>query len=133
MIEFYAQIKLVHVVSVLASGALFFARGLASQLGRRWPMAAPLRYLSYAIDTVLLTSALMLMASIRQYPFVQAWLTVKIALIVMYIVLGSFALKRGRSRAVRLTCFVAAVVVFAFIVSIARTHDPAGALRGLLT
>jgi hypothetical protein len=43
MIEFYLQIKLVHVASVLASGGLFLLGGGAVQLGARWPMAAPLR------------------------------------------------------------------------------------------
>jgi uncharacterized membrane protein SirB2 len=44
-------------------------------------MAAPLRYLSYTIDTVLLTAALMLTAIVQQYPFVHAWLTVKVVLL----------------------------------------------------
>ena len=52
-------------------------------------MFAPLRYLSYTIDTVLLTAALMLATILHQYPFVHAWLTVKVLLLVVYIVLGS--------------------------------------------
>lgn len=131
MIELYPQIELVHIVSALASGGLFLVRGLARQLGARWVMVAPLRYWSYAIDTVLLLSALALSAIIRQYPFVQAWLTVKVAWVVVYIVLGSFALKRGRTGTVRAACFVAAIVVYALILSIARTHDPLGALGAL--
>ena len=50
MIEFYPETKLVHVSAVIASGLLFFVRGLAVQLGGRWAMAAPLRYLSYLVD-----------------------------------------------------------------------------------
>lgn len=53
MIEFYPQIKWVHVAAVLASGSLFLMRGLALHAGANWAMAAPLRYLSYTIDTVL--------------------------------------------------------------------------------
>src|SRR6185503_10345678 len=60
VIEFYPQIKYVHVAAVIASGVLFFVRGLGLNLGAGWMMAAPLRYLSYTIDTVLLTAALML-------------------------------------------------------------------------
>ena len=129
MIEYYLQIKLVHVYSVLASGALFFLRGLAIKLGGQWAMVAPLRYLSYAIDTVLLTAALMLATILRQYPFAQPWLTAKVTLLVAYIVLGSFALKRGRTRAVRAACWIAALVVYAAIYRIARTRDPLGPLR----
>jgi uncharacterized membrane protein SirB2 len=126
MIEFYPQIKWVHVAAVICSGLLFALRGSAQLLGARWTMAAPLRYLSYAIDTTLLTAALMLATLLRQYPFVHAWLTVKVCLLVVYIVLGTFALKRGRTPATRLWCFVAAVTVYLFIVSVARAHHPLG-------
>jgi uncharacterized membrane protein SirB2 len=132
MIEFYLQIKLVHVGSVIASGGLFLLRGLAVQAGAPWAMAAPLRWLSYSIDLVLLTAAMMLSAMLRMYPFVHSWLTAKVALLVVYIVLGSFALKRGRTRAVRASCFAAAVLVYASIIAIARAHDPFGPLRPLI-
>jgi uncharacterized membrane protein SirB2 len=131
MIEFYPEIKLVHVSSVLASGGLFLLRGLAVQLGAKWAMAAPLRWLSYSVDTVLLTAAMMLSAMLRQYPFVHSWLTAKVLLLVVYVVLGSFALKRGRTRAVRTACWIAALAVYATIFRIARTHDPLGPLRWL--
>jgi uncharacterized membrane protein SirB2 len=131
MVEYYLEIKAAHVYSVLASGGLLLLRGLAAQLGARWATAAPLRYSSYAIDTVLLTAALMLATILRQYPFVHEWLTAKVVLLVVYIVLGSFALGRGRTRGIRTACCIAAVVVFAAIYRIARTHDPLGPLRFL--
>jgi uncharacterized membrane protein SirB2 len=126
MIEFYPQIKAVHVAAVIASGMLFLLRGFAVQLGAKCSMAAPLRYLSYSIDTVLLTAALMLVTILHQYPFVQGWLTAKVLLLIVYVVLGSFALKRGRTRAVRISCWIAALLVYLLIVSIARTHSPLG-------
>ena len=128
MLEFYPQIKTVHIAAVMASGLLFLARGAAMQVGASWAMAAPLRYLSYLIDTMLLTAALMLATILQQYPFVHGWLTAKVVLLVIYIVLGSFALKRGRTRAVRTSCWIAALLVYLFIVSIARTHDPLGVI-----
>jgi uncharacterized membrane protein SirB2 len=126
MIEFYPQIKAVHVAAVIASGMLFLLRGFAVQLGAKWAMAAPLRYLSYSIDTVLLTAALMLVTILHQYPFVQGWLTAKVLLLIVYVLLGTFALKRGRTRAVRISCWIAALLVYLLIVSIARTHSPLG-------
>ena len=83
MLEFYPQIKAVHIAAVMASGVLFLLRGAAVQLGATWAMAAPLRYLSYSIDTVLLTAALMLATILHQYPFVQGWLTAKVLLLVV--------------------------------------------------
>jgi uncharacterized membrane protein SirB2 len=126
MIELYPHIKWVHVAAVIASGSLFALRGMAQILGARWTMAAPLRFLSYGIDTTLLTAALMLATILHQYPFVHAWLTVKVTLLIVYIVLGTFALKRARTRATRIGCFVAAVAVYLFIASVARAHHPLG-------
>ena len=99
----------------------------------RWTNHAALRGLSYAIDTTLLTAALMLVTILHQYPFVQAWLTAKVLLLVVYIVLGTLALKRGRTRGVQVACFFAALAVFAAIVGIARAHDPRGWFAPLLS
>ena len=131
MIEFYPQIKLVHVAAVILSGSLFALRGSAQLLGAQWTMAAPLRYLSYAIDTTLLTAALMLATVLHQYPFVHGWLTVKVLMLVVYVVLGSLALKRGRTRTARLYWFLAALAVYLFIVSVARAHHPLGVFAWL--
>jgi uncharacterized membrane protein SirB2 len=126
MIELYPEIKWVHIAAVLTSGGLFALRGLAMLGGARWYMAAPLRYLSYTVDTVLLTAALMLATMLHQYPFIHAWLTVKVLLLALYVVLGSYALKRGATRTSRAWFLGAALLVYAFIISVARTHDPRG-------
>ena len=126
MIEFYPEIRWVHIAAVLMSGGLFALRGVAMLCGAGGFMAAPLRFLSYTIDTVLLTAALMLATILHQYPFVHAWLTVKVVLLVIYVILGSHALKRGATRVVRTWTFVAALLVYALIISVARAHDPRG-------
>jgi uncharacterized membrane protein SirB2 len=126
LLEFYPDIRWVHICAVIASGSLFALRGAGVLAGARWPMWAPLRYLTYTVDTVLLTAALMLATILHQYPFVHAWLTVKVCLLVVYIVLGSLALKRARTRRARAIYYVAALGVFLFIVSVARAHHPLG-------
>ena len=128
MLEFYPQIKAVHIAAVVMSGALFLVRGAAVQLSAAWAMAPPLRYLSYTIDTVLLTAALMLVTILHQYPFVQGWLTAKVILLVCYVALGTLALKRGRTQAIRISCWIAALMVYLFIVSIAYAHHPLGVI-----
>lgn len=128
MLEFYPQIKFVHVLCVVLSGSLFALRGMLMLTGSPLANHGVLRYASYAIDTALLTAALMLVTILRQYPFVQAWLTVKVLLLVVYIVLGVLALRRGRTRAQRGFFFLAALAVYLFIVSVARAHDPRGIL-----
>jgi uncharacterized membrane protein SirB2 len=61
---------------------------------------------------------------IRQWPFYQDWLTAKVIGLVIYIVLGTIALKRGRTMRVRLVAFFSAVAVFLWIVATARLHAP---------
>lgn len=127
MIEFYPQVKLLHLACVIASGSLFLFRGLLVQVGRQaMAMAALPRYLSYGIDTVLLTSALMLVTMLPGAMFANGWLTVKLLLVATYVVLGSLALKRGRSASTRRNCYIAAVLVFVFAAGVARLHHPLG-------
>lgn len=131
MIEFYFQIKLVHIASVLASGGLFAVRGALVLAGVKWANHALLRYTSYTIDTVLLTAALMLLTALKLNPFVVPWLSVKLALLVVYVVLGSLALKRARTRRARALFYAAALGPFGFMYFVARTHHPLGILQGL--
>lgn len=126
MIEFYSQIKLIHVTAALTSGSLFALRGLLLLLGQRWVLGGPLRQVTYVVDTVLLAAALMLMTIIRQYPFLDGWLTAKVLLLVVYIVLGYLAFWRARTPAMRLGLWLAGLLVFGFIVSVALAHDPRG-------
>jgi uncharacterized membrane protein SirB2 len=73
----------------------------------------------------------MLMTIVHQHPFVHAWLTVKVLLIVVYIALGIFAFRKGRRRPVRIGSRIAALVVYAYTFSVARAHDALGLFSGL--
>lgn len=126
MIEFYPQIRGLHILCVILSGGLFALRGIGMLAHAHWARAAPLRYLSYAIDTTLLTAALMLLTILPGEMFANHWLGVKLSLVVVYIALGVFALRRGRTRRVRAVFFVAALLVFTAIAGIARAHHPLG-------
>ena len=126
MSAFYPQILLTHILAISLSGSLFALRGLGVLAGARWPRAAAVRYLGYSIDTVLLTAALMLLTILPGAMFANGWLTLKLVLVVAYVVLGSFALKRGRTPRTRTICFVAALLVFATIIGIALAHHPLG-------
>lgn len=132
MIEFYPQIKQAHVGFVLLSGGLFAVRGLLLLAGQRWANARPVRWLSYTIDTGLLTAALMLLVALKLNPFVVPWLAVKLVLLVVYVVLGYIALKRARGWP-RVAWYAAALACFGFMYSVARAHHPLGLLQGWLS
>lgn len=130
-VTWFLPLLYTHIACVVLSGSLFFSRGCLMLAGLPLANHKAVRRLSYVVDVTLLAAAIMLTTIIHQYPFVQAWLTVKVLLLVVYIALGVFALRLGRTRAVRAGCFVAALVVFGFIVSVAVTADPYGALSWL--
>ncbi len=120
----YLAVKHLHITFAALSGLLFLLRGIwmlmdSPLLKRRWVRIVP-----HVIDTALLASALVLVFWSAQYPFVQAWLTVKVVALVAYIGLGTVALKRGKSKPVRTAAFIAALAVFAYIVKVALTRQP---------
>lgn len=131
MLEFYPQIKQFHIACAVLSGLLFAVRALAAMAGARWPLAAPVRYFSYAIDSSLLTGALMLLTILPSAVFSNGWLLAKLTVLACYIVLGSFALKRARSPKARALALLGAVTAYALVVSIALAHHPLGLLRHL--
>lgn len=132
MIEFYPQIKSLHVWMVLLSGGLFALRGASVLLGRRWAMALPVRLASYAIDTTLLTAALMLLTMLPASMFANGWLLMKVTLLVIYILFGTLALKRARSPRQRTVFYVLALLTYAWMLTIARSHHPLGIFHALV-
>lgn len=124
----YLVVRHIHIGSVLLSFALFVFRGGLMFANASWRQHAVLRIAPHVVDTILLTSALFLASLLQQYPFVHPWLTVKVVALVVYIVLGSLALKRAKTPAGRAVAFALAVLVFLFIVSVARARHPLGFL-----
>ena len=123
MIATYILVKYLHVSFVVLSGTGFVLRGAwmlqgSPMLAQRW-----VRVLPHVLDTVLLASAIALAVMLEQYPLVHGWLTAKVLGLIAYIVLGTIALKRGRTRAVRIAAFCGALVVFAYIVAVALTKS----------
>jgi uncharacterized membrane protein SirB2 len=131
MTEYYLVLRNAHIACAILTIALFVLRGSLMLADSPWQQNLVLRYLPHAVDTVLLTTALMLTTVIQQYPFAVGWLTTKVVLLVVYIVLGSIALKRGRTKRVRVAAFVAALATVAYLVGVARAHHPLGAFAGL--
>ncbi|MES2206826.1 MAG: SirB2 family protein [Pseudomonadota bacterium] len=120
----YIAIKHLHITLAALSGGFFLLRGLwmildSSLLSRRWVKISP-----HIIDTFLLISAIALVVLSGQYPFVQSWLTAKVIGLIVYISLGIIALKRGKTKTIRVSAFIAALVVFAYIASVAIMKQP---------
>jgi len=117
-------LKLIHVSAVLISIIGFSVRGIlmiieSSYLNKKWVKIVP-----HIVDTILLVSAILLTIRIGQYPITDGWLTAKLVALFAYIFLGVIALKRGKTKQIRVLAFVAAILVFAYTVLVAITRTP---------
>lgn len=117
-------VKNIHITCVAASYILFFLRGVwliqgSSIMRQRWVKIVP-----HVTDTLLLASAITLAIGIRQYPGVDAWLTAKVAGLLLYIGFGMMAFRFGKTMRARISAWVAAQIVFFYIVAVALTHNP---------
>ncbi len=122
----YLILKHIHVTAVAVSLIGFVVRGGLMLADSPLLQRRLLKVLPHVIDTVLLASALGMAFMSAQYPFVQPWLTAKFFGLLAYIVFGSMALKRGRTRGRRALWLVAALAAFAYIVMVALTRNPLG-------
>ena len=120
----YETLKWIHVGCVIASGCGFLARGALMLADSPLLSARFVRVAPHVVDTALLAAAIAMTAIARLSPLAHPWLMAKIVALLAYIVLGSIALRRGRSRALRTFAFVAAAATFAYIVGTALTRDP---------
>ena len=84
------------------------------------------KILPHVIDTLLLGSAISLTIAIQQYPLVSSWLTVKVVALIMYILFGIAALRRGKTKLQRIIFFALAILTFGFMVTVALSHQPLG-------
>jgi uncharacterized membrane protein SirB2 len=120
----YLVLKGLHLTTITLTLALFVLRGAwmiadSPRLQARWVRIAP-----HINDTLLLASGVSLAVLLQQYPLVHGWLTAKFFALIAYIVLGTIALKRGKTRGQRVVAWIAALLVFGYMIAVARTHDP---------
>jgi uncharacterized membrane protein SirB2 len=137
----YLALKNLHLATIALTLTLFVLRGVwmmadSPQLQVRWVRIVP-----HVNDTLLLSSGIGLAIMLQQYPLVHGWLTAKFFALIAYIVLGtialkdsdplrakarveSYALKRGKTKARRIIAWIAALLVFGYMVTVARAHAP---------
>lgn len=118
------MVKHIHLTCVLVSLILFLIRGTwalyyPAKLKQTW-----VKILPHLVDTVLLVSAITLAIKLQQYPLTDSWLTAKLIALCAYIALGSYVVKSSAAQPRKLLAFLAAITTFAYIVSVALTHNP---------
>jgi uncharacterized membrane protein SirB2 len=120
----YLAFKHLHVTCVVLSGLGFALRGWWMLVDSRRLKTRLARVVPHVIDSVLLGSALVMAWQSSQYPFAQGWLTAKFFGLLAYILCGTMALKRARTKGRRVVFLVLAVLAYAYIVGVALTRNP---------
>jgi uncharacterized membrane protein SirB2 len=122
----YLAIKLIHQCVVILSVSGFAARWLGVLAGAAWARGRPARSLPHVVDTVLLTSAVLLAWQIGIDPLHTPWLMAKIIALLVYIGLGMMALRPTSPRGTCIGAGALALMTVAYIVSVALSKQAAG-------
>jgi uncharacterized membrane protein SirB2 len=120
----YYWVKTIHVTCVTVTGSFFALRFYwmitrPALLQKSWVKRVPV-----AVDTTLLISGIAMAIMSYQYPLVLPWLTAKLAALLVYIIAGSIALKRGPTRRIRIYAGIFALSTVLYIISVALTRNP---------
>ncbi|MFW1678804.1 SirB2 family protein [Pontibacter sp. JAM-7] len=120
----YPLIKHIHMITVVVSLLLFIWRAGLHWQRPQQAYAKWLRIVPHINDTLLLISAISLAVLLQQYPLAHAWLTTKVVLLLVYIGLGTVALKKAHTRPAIALTSGAAVLCFGYIMAVAISKSP---------
>ncbi len=119
----YEVLKQIHVTCVALTFLSFSLRYYWMLTGNSLLQSKPARILPHIIDTLLLVSAVGLCLILIQYPLVNHWLTAKVLGLLVYIALGTIALKRGKTKGMRALAGAGAYLCLAYIAGVAVTKS----------
>lgn len=128
----YWPLKYTHIALAILSLSGFLLRGFWMLQGSALLDHRVSRTVPHVVDTLFLLSGIGLVLLLSLPVMQSPWLLAKLAGLVVYVVLGSIALRRGPTLAVRQVAFVGALSAFAYIVGAAVSKSPASWLTALL-
>lgn len=128
----YAILKHIHMLALALSFIAFFLRGWlmmqqSTAVNKKIFLIAP-----HIINALLIGTGIGLAVTLGISPGTQPWLMAKLIALIVYIGLGILTFKHP-SLAVRKIFWLAALGVFAYIVSVAATKSPLGFLAGFVS
>ncbi len=121
--HWYLTIKDIHLFFVALAFISFVTRGIWMIQESRWLHKRWVNIVPHLIDSALLASGIVLVVMLHQYPGTQTWLTVKLVALLLYIVAGSIALKRGKTKTIRLIAWIGALGAFFYMIAVALSRE----------
>ena len=125
----YLMIKSLHLLTGVVTISGFVLRGYWMMTQSDKLQLKVIRIAPHIVDTLFLLSGIALVSMLQFNVFSESWLLAKFAGLIAYIVLGTFALKRGSTPQIRVIAFIGALAVFAYIIGVALAKSPASWLK----
>lgn len=117
----YFIIKQLHMSAAALSIIFFVVRAYWSITGSGLLARRIVRILPHVIDTVLLVCGVVLTFMLGG---LQPWIIAKLVALVLYIGIGTIAIKRGKTAGSRGAAALIAIAIFFYIVGVAIRHNP---------
>jgi uncharacterized membrane protein SirB2 len=119
----YALLKILHLCMAVLTISGFIVRGAWMLSGSANLDRKLVRVLPHIIDTVFLLSGIGLIV-LLQLPIIGSpWLIAKLTALIVYIMLGTIALRRGKTMRVKAIAFILALLTFTYIVGVALSKS----------
>lgn len=120
----YLILKYVHVLAAVTTISGFVLRGYWMLIESEKLQHPVTRVAPHIIDTVFLLAGVGLIWLLHLEPLQQPWLLAKFTGLIVYVLLGAVAIRRGPTKRIRTMALAGAVAVFAYIVGVALTRSP---------
>ena len=120
----YFLVKHLHVIAALLSITFFTVRAWWSVRESPWLQRPWVRVAPHVIDTALLGLGVWLMVLLQAWPWRAPWLAAKLLGLLLYILVGTIAIKRGKTPRTRGLAAIVAIVIFVYIIGAAVRHAP---------
>lgn len=120
----YLSIKHIHISLAIASICLFCVRYYWALSGSALLQAKWVKILPHIIDTLLLSCGIFLMVYLQFWPNQHPWLMSKLIALVLYILFGTFAIKRGKTQKAKIYAGALAISTYIYMINVAISHKP---------
>lgn len=124
LVTIYLTLKYVHTVTAVMTISGFMLRGYWMLIESTYLQHRAARVVPHIVDTVFLLAGVGMIWQLHLNPLMQPWLLAKFAGLVVYILLGTVAIKRGPTKQARTLALVGAIIVFAYVAGVALSKSP---------
>lgn len=125
----YLLLKNVHIVTAIMTVSGFLLRGYWMLTESEYLQHRLSKVVPHVVDTVFLLAGLGMIWLLQLNPLTQPWLLAKFTGLIVYILLGTIAIKRGPTRQIRTAALVGAIAAFAYVAGVALAKSPLGWIR----